>query len=106
MTEILSLMAEYGPLVVLVAIFVWRDTKREDRMTKVIEAKDGQITAQSEQVAAMLKLVTEIATRSEDALRENTAAFNKHAHVSDALLSYLRRNGDTGAHDTLERTGS
>jgi len=102
--DFVALAQQFGPLVALIGYFVWRDSRREDYTQQVLAAKDTQLSQQASQLADVMATLATLTARCEDAMRESTIATNRHADVSQALLTYLRDNGGTGAHRALNRT--
>lgn len=100
--DLVALAQQFGPLLALIIYFVWRDGRREDAMQQVIAAKDQQITQQAGQLAEVLSTTVALATRCEDALRETRSAFDRNSDISQAMLTWLKENGSSGAHRALD----
>lgn len=74
LSDAIQLIKQFGPLLVAVVFFIWRDWKREDRLMKRIERLEG------EQRDVILPLVKECA----EVIAKNTAV------IAEANLHWRR----------------
>lgn len=74
LSDAIQLIKQFGPLLVAVIFFIWRDWKREDRLMKRIEKLEG------EQRDVILPLVKECA----EVIAKNTAV------IAEANLHWRR----------------
>ena len=74
LSDAIQLIKQFGPLLVAVVFFIWRDWKREDRLMKRIEKLEG------EQRDVILPLVKECA----EVIAKNTAV------IAEANLHWRR----------------
>ncbi len=63
---LLTLLREFGPLLGLILFFVWRDWKREDRLSSRVEALE---TYQKETLVGLLKETTVALTHNAECLK-------------------------------------
>jgi hypothetical protein len=73
----LSLLREFGPLIAAIGFFIWRDWKREDRMTKRITDLEKQ------NIETILPLVTECTA----VISRNTAVMER-LETAMAIAAY------------------
>lgn len=74
MMDLLQLIQEYGPLVGVVIFFLWRDVKREDRLSGRIEKLEDE---QREVILPLVQKSTEVIARNTEVMERFEYAFEK-----------------------------
>lgn len=74
MTELKILMEKFGPIIAVVAFFIWRDYAREKSMTATIKELESYI--KTTLLEAMLK-TTGALTETTGALKDNSRAIDE-----------------------------
>jgi membrane protein implicated in regulation of membrane protease activity len=72
------LLETFGPLLVAVIFFIWRDYRREDKLTRRIEQLEN------EQRAVILPLVretTEVIVRNTEVMQQNVRVMERLEHA-------------------------
>jgi hypothetical protein len=75
------LLQNYGPFVAAVVFFIWRDYRREDRLTLRINQLEDE---QREVILPLVKSCTEVITK-------NTQVMEQNAKVMERLESVIAR---------------
>ena len=78
------LFQNYGPFVAAVVFFIWRDYRREDRLTTQIKELEEE---QREIILPLVKNCTEVITRSTQVMEQNTKVMERLNSVIDRTLS-------------------
>jgi len=76
------LFQNYGPFIAAVVFFIWRDFRREDRLTTQIKELEKE---QREIILPLMKSCTEVITR-------NTEVMQQNIKVMERLESAIDRN--------------
>lgn len=69
-----ALFKEFGPLVGAVLFFIWRDWKREDRLTSRVEKLEDE---QRETILPLVEKSTTVISANTEVMRRLEAAFEK-----------------------------
>ena len=77
------LLKTFGPLLVAVIFFIWRDYRREDKLlTRVKELEDEQRKV----ILPLVQSCTEVITRSTQVMERNTQVMERLEHALDRNL--------------------
>lgn len=72
------LLKSFGPLLVAVIFFIWRDYRREDRLTKRIETLEDE---QREIILPLVKETTGVIIRNTEAMQQNIRVMERLEHA-------------------------
>jgi len=78
------LLQNYGPFVAAVVFFIWRDYRREDRLTTRIGELEEE---QRKVILPLVKNCTEVITKSTQVMEQNTKVMERLNSVIDRTLS-------------------
>lgn len=70
LADALELCKQYGPMLVVVIFFLWRDYKREDRLTSRIDMLEDE----------MRKVILPLVTDCSEVITRNTAVMERLEH--------------------------
>ena len=76
--DIAWLVKNFGLLFIVIVFFVWRDYRREDKLTKRIEKLE---TEHREVVLPLVYETTEVVTRNTEVLRQNVKVMERLEQV-------------------------
>jgi hypothetical protein len=82
--EFIELIKSFGPLVGLVLFFIWRDWKREDRLTTRIEKLEDE---QRDIILPLVSKSTEVIARNTEVMERLDVALEAIRGVADANKS-------------------
>jgi hypothetical protein len=68
----------FGPLLVAVIFFIWRDYKREDKLSKRIEQLE---TEQRDVILPLVRETTEVIVRNTEVMQQNVRVMERLEHV-------------------------
>lgn len=72
------LLKNYGPLLFAVIFFIWRDYRREDRLTlRITQLEDEQ----RDIILPLIKQTTEVIVRNTDVMQQNTRVVERLEHA-------------------------
>jgi hypothetical protein len=78
------LVRTFGPLLVAVIFFLWRDFRREDRLlTRIKELED----AQRDVILPLVISCTEVVTKNSQVMELNTKVMERLEHALDRTLN-------------------
>jgi hypothetical protein len=72
------LLKTYGPLLFAVIFFIWRDYRREDRLTLRIKQLEDE---QREVILPLVQQTTEVIVRNTDVMEQNTKVMERLEHA-------------------------
>jgi len=77
------LLRTFGPLLVAVIFFIWRDYRREDKLlTRVKELEDEQ----RQVILPLVQACTEVITRNTEVMERNTVVMDRLERAFDRNL--------------------
>jgi len=77
------LLQNFGPLMTAIVFFIWRDFRREDRLsTRINELEDEQ----REVILPLVKSCTEVITKNTEVMEQNTQVMGRLEHLIDRTL--------------------
>jgi len=68
------LLKNFGPLLIAVIFFIWRDYRREDKLTQRIDELEEE---QRKVILPLVKETSEVITRNTEVLRQNTRVMDR-----------------------------
>lgn len=68
------LLKNFGPLLIAVLFFIWRDYRREDKLTQRIDELEEE---QRNVILPLVKETSEVITRNTEVLRQNTRVMER-----------------------------
>jgi hypothetical protein len=78
------LLQNYGPFVAAVVFFIWRDFRREDRLsTRIKELEDEQ----RQVILPLVKSCTEVITKNTQVMEQNVKVMDRLNSVIDRTLT-------------------
>ena len=77
------LLQNFGPLLTAVVFFIWRDYRREDRLSKRINELEDE---QREIILPLVTSCTEVITKNTDVMEQNTQVMQRLENVIDRTL--------------------
>ena len=77
------LLQNFGPLLTAVVFFIWRDYRREDRLSKRINELEDE---QREVILPLVTSCTEVITKNTDVMEQNTQVMQRLENVIDRTL--------------------
>lgn len=78
------LFQNYGPFVAAVVFFIWRDYRREDRLSTRIKELEEE---QREVILPLVKSCTEVITKNTQVMEQNLRVMDRLNSVIDRTLS-------------------
>ena len=72
------LLRSFGPLLVAVIFFIWRDYRREDQLTRRIESLEDE---QREIILPLVKETTAVIIRNTEAMQQNIRVMERLEHA-------------------------
>lgn len=72
------LLRTFGPLLVAVIFFMWRDYRREDRLTDRIKQLEDE---QRDVILPLVRETVEVTTRNTEVIRMNTKVMERLEHA-------------------------
>jgi len=78
------LLKNFGPLLLAVIFFLWRDYRREDRLlTRITVLEDEQRTV----ILPLVKNCTEVITKNTQVMEQSSKVMERLEHVLDRSLN-------------------
>ena len=71
------LIKTYGPLLFAVIFFIWRDYRREDRLTRIKQLEDEQ----REIILPLIQQTTEVVVRNTTVMQQSTRVMERLEHA-------------------------
>jgi hypothetical protein len=84
LTEMGWLLQNFGPLLTAVVFFIWRDFRREDKLSKRIKELEDE---QRKVILPLVKNCTEVITKSTQVMEQNTKVMERLESVIDRTLN-------------------
>lgn len=78
------LFQNYGPFIAAVVFFIWRDYRREDRLTTRIRELEEE---QRKVILPLVQNCTEVITKSTQVMEQNTKVMDRLSTAIDRTLS-------------------
>jgi hypothetical protein len=78
------LLQNYGPFITAVVFFIWRDYRREDRLTTRIRELEDE---QRKVILPLVQNCTEVITKSTQVMEQNTKVMERLNSIIDRTLS-------------------
>ena len=84
LTEMGWVIQNYGPFIAAVVFFIWRDYRREDRLTIQIKELENE---QREIILPLVKSCTEVITKNTQVMEANMKVMERLGNAIDRTLS-------------------
>ena len=78
------LLQNYGPFVAAVVFFIWRDYRREDKLSTRIEELEDE---QRQVILPLVKSCTEVITKNTQVMEQNVKVMDRLNSVIDRTLT-------------------
>ena len=77
-SDLFWLLRNFGPLLIAVVFFVWRDYRREEKLTQRIQALEEE---QRKVILPLVSKCTEVIAQNTSVMRDNTSVMSRLEHA-------------------------